>query len=302
MSQSVGVYGKIPAQADFVRVNAGELSRLGLDRWFQEAHEVVHGERGRLPEEPAFFALAPAGARVVFLGALAPSQDAVGRVFPLIVFATLDAAPLADGFPLIPASYHRFFAAAAALLQGIDTVTTAELAARAQTAATALSPDRPPDVAAQLSGERVAPLGLALGGLPHGAAYALRTLLIGCERSRAAPATPTSLITLDCPAPTDATRLFWLELLRRRLGWRDTLPSFIWTRQDTSRLLVTLGTPATAILAFLANPRHKSGRFWPLRTEVDAALENAFAALTPEQRTTLENPGATLSDLLAVFG
>jgi hypothetical protein len=52
---SVGVYGKVPAQADFVRVNAGELSRLGYDRWFQEAHEVVHGERGRLPEDVAYF-------------------------------------------------------------------------------------------------------------------------------------------------------------------------------------------------------------------------------------------------------
>jgi hypothetical protein len=96
--------------------------------------------------------------------------------------------------------------------------------------------------------------------------------------------------------------LFWLELLRRKLGWRDTLPSFLWTTGESNRLLVTLGAPVTTLLAFLSNPRHKSGRFWPLRTEVDSALENALAALSPEQRRVLESPGATLADVLAVFG
>jgi type VI secretion system protein ImpM len=299
---SVGVYGKVPAQADFVRVNAGELSRLGYDRWFQEAHEAVHAERGRLPEDVAYFSLAPAGARAVIAGALAPSQDAVGRVFPLIVYATLDAAPLADGFPSLPVSYGRFFAAAAALLADRAGLSVADLNARVGAVAAAVAPDRPEDVMAQLAGERVAPLGLALGGLPHGAAYALRTLITACERTKIAPATPTNLTTVDAPAPTDATRLFWLELLRRKLGWRDTLPSFLWTTGESNRLLVTLGAPVTTLLAFLSNPRHKSGRFWPLRTEVDSALENALVALSPEQRRVLESPGASLADVLVEFG
>jgi type VI secretion system ImpM family protein len=296
----VGVYGKVAAQADFVRVNVGELTRLGLDRWFQDAHEVVHGERSRLPDEPAFFALSPAGARAVVLGALVPGQDAVGRSFPIIVFAVLDAAAMTD-FPLIPQSYAQFFEGAAALLQGAASMTASDLGAQAQSLSGTLLPERTADVVSLLRREHAAPLGLALGGLPHGAAYAFRTLITGCERARSAAHAPTGVVTVDGPSPTEAARVLWLELIRRRLGWRDAIPSFMWTARESTRLLVCLGPPATGILSFLANPRHKSGRFWPLRTEVDAALDQAVAALGPEQRRVLESP-ATLADLLAAFG
>jgi type VI secretion system protein ImpM len=297
----VGVYGKIPAQADFARCNVADLTRLGLDRWFQEAHEVVHGERGRLPDEPAFFAIAPAGARTVVLGALAPGQDAVGRSFPVIVFAALDAAQVGE-FPLVPVAYARFFDGAAALLEGAAQMTVADLGAQAQALSATLVPEQTADVVSLLRREQVAPLGLALGGLPHGAAYALRTLLTACERARSAGNAPTGVVTVDGPAPTDAARALWLELIRRRLGWRDAVPSFMWTRRESSRLLVSLGPPATGILAFLANPRHKSGRFWPLRTDVDSALDAALAASSPEQRRVLESPAATLADVLMTYG
>jgi type VI secretion system protein ImpM len=295
----VGVYGKIPAQADFARCNVGDLTRLGLDRWFQEAHEVVHGERGRLPAEPAYFAIAPAGTRTVVLGALAPGQDAVGRSFPVIVFVALEGLAPAD-FPLIPHSYAQFFEGAGALLEGAASMTVADLGAQAQSLNATLDPERTADVVSLLRREQVAPLGLALGGLPHGAAYALRTLLTGCERARTQGT--GGVVTVDGPSPTDAARLLWLEVIRRRLGWRDAVPSFLWTRRDSSRLLVSLGPPATGLLSFLANPLHKSGRFWPLRTDVDSALDAALAALTPDQRRVVESPGATLADVLIAFG
>jgi type VI secretion system ImpM family protein len=302
MNPNVGVYGKVPAQADFVRGNVGEMSRLGLDRWFQDAHEVVHAERHRLPAEPTSFVLAPTGGRLM-LGVFVPSQDAVGRVFPIIMFALVDS-HVAGGFPTIPQAYGRFFQGAAAALDGAETLTAAELTTRAQRLGDALVPDPTPDPAAALGGERMAPLGLALGGLPHGAAYALRTLQTGCDKAKAAPGgSPTGVITVDAPAPTDAVRLFWLELIRRRLGWHDSQPTFLWTPATAAspRLLVGLGPPHNTLLSFLANPRHKSGRFWPLRTEVDAALDNALAALAPEQRRVLESPAATLAEVLAVF-
>jgi type VI secretion system protein ImpM len=295
----VGVYGKIPAQADFVRINVGELTRLGLDRWFQETHEVVHSERSRLPDEATYFAIAPAGARAVFLGAFVPGTDAVGRNFPIIVFAALDAAQVVD-FPLVPQAYAAFFEGAAALLQDAASMTASDLGAQAQTLSACLAPEAVADVISLLRREQVAPLGLALGGLPHGAAYALRTLISACDRARSSGT--TGVVTIDGPSPTDASRLLWLELVRRRLGWRDAVPSFMWTRRETSRLLVSLGAPATGLLSFLANSRHKSNRFWPLRTDVGSALDAALAAVTPEQRRVLETPAATLADLVLAFG
>jgi type VI secretion system ImpM family protein len=303
MNPTAGVYGKVPAQADFVRGNVGEMSRLGLDRWFQEAHEVVHAEHHRIPAEPISFALAPAGGRLM-LGVLTPSQDAVGRVFPLIMFALVDASSVPGGFPNIPTAYARFYQGAALALEGAEGLGAADLTARAQALGETLVPERTADPAAALAGERMAPLGLALGGLPHGAAYALRTLATGCDKAKSSAAgAPTGVITVDAPAPTDGVRLFWLELIRRRLGWSDAQPTFLWTPATSAapRLLVGLGPPATTLLSFLANPRHKSGRFWPLRTEVDSALDSALAALAPEQRKVLENPAATLAEVIAAF-
>jgi hypothetical protein len=64
---------------------------------------------------------------------------------------------------------------------------------------------------------------------------------------------------------------------------------------------VALGPPSNTLFSFLANSRHKSGRFWPLRSDVDSALDAALAALTAEQRKVLEFPAATLADVMAVF-
>src|SRR5256885_13776202 len=177
MNQTVGVYGKIPAQADFVRGNVGEFSRLGLDRWFQEAHEVVHNERGRLPNAPACFALAQPGTRTLVLGAMARSEDPAGRVFPIIVFGLVDAMP--DSVPAVPQAYGRVFAGGIAALEGVASASAADLGARCAALADTLVREPTADAHASLAHEGLAPLGVPLGGLPHGAAYALRTVLSG---------------------------------------------------------------------------------------------------------------------------
>jgi type VI secretion system protein ImpM len=300
-SASVGVYGKIPAQADFVRGNVGELSRLGLDRWFQDAHEVVHSERSRLPDA-ACFVLAPAGAPVVGLGALVRSEDSVGRSFPLIILGLVEARGLAETFPALPQAYARFFDAALAVAESAPTATAAELTQRAADLAPALVAEPTANAHALLAHEGLDSIAPGLGGVPGGAAYGLRTLITGCDRAKAAPTGgPTGVITIDAPAPSDAARLFWLELARRRLGWRDVIPTAVWMRQSPHRLLVTLGPPPTTLFAFLANSRHKNGRFWPLRTEVMSARDSALAALTADQRRVLEAPQSSLADALAVF-
>jgi hypothetical protein len=67
-------------------------------------------------------------------------------------------------------------------------------------------------------------------------------------------------------------------------------------------LLITLGPPSPQALAFLANAQHRSSRFWPLRTTVASAVDQAWAALTEPQRATVEDPSASFGDLAAAFG
>src|SRR5256885_17264159 len=85
------------------------------------------------------------------------------------------------------------------------------------------------------------------------------------------------------------------------LSWHTVPQTSICVGGSATRLLVTLGPPVNTLFAFLANSRHKSGRFWPLRTDVKSALDSAVAALTPDQRRVLESPSSTLADALAVF-
>jgi len=105
-------------------------------------------------------------------------------------------------------------------------------------------------------------------------------------------------VTLECPTPTDGMRAFWMELVRRRLGPGAPTPSLMWT---ASRMLVALGPPPPQLLAFLANPDHKSQRYWPLRTNNATANEQAVHALPTPLSQLLASGQASLAGVLETF-
>jgi hypothetical protein len=151
-----------------------------------------------------------------------------------------------------------------------------------------------------LAGSSFFELRVAIGGLNEGSAYALSTLVTACEQSvTRPPESAKQTVTLECPTPTEGMRAFWLELIRRRLGAGAPTPSLMWT---ASRMLVTLGPPPPQLIAFLANPEHKSQRYWPLRTSSAAANEKAVQALAPAQSHLLASGQASLAGVLATFG
>jgi type VI secretion system protein ImpM len=301
---TIGIYGKVASQPDFLRGNAGDFSQAGFDRWFQDAVETLSAEGTSLPEAPTGFLLAPEGSPLAFVGAFAPSVDAAGRAFPLVVFAQIAAATLADSFPQVALHHGAFVAAAGNLIAAAGAVPGAMLVGEAQELSPTL-PDSPDGggLAISLGNESAQPLLAAVGGTPSGLGYALRTFAMACDQAaKTGPGGRSGVITVDAPAPTAAVRALWLEIARRRLRWRDAGPSLLWTEAPTGRLLVTLGQPTPAALSYLANPRHRAPRFWPLRTDVVSALDQAMKALLPEQRRLVENPRVSLGELAAAFG
>jgi hypothetical protein len=143
-------------------------------------------------------------------------------------------------------------------------------------------------------------LRVAVGGYDEGAAYAMHTIASSCAQAVETPADSVKrTVIVDCPTPTDGMRAFWLELLRRRLGPGGVAPSLIWT---ATRLLIALGPPPAQMLAYLANPEHKSSRYWPLRTNNLAANAKAMQALSAEQQRLLRSGQASLAGVLAGFG
>ena len=294
---NVGLYGKVATQPDFFRLGAGAFSQAGLDRWLQEGVEALRAERAQLPTAPTAFLLAPAGA-VAFVGTLTASVDAAGRSFPLALFHEVPTARACERLPSLPAAHAAFIGEARRLLSGGPSFDGETIAreARALTVEAAALPE--PHA---WKNEPVSTLEAALGSRPA-VAYALRTMIGACDRAVAGAPTSANALTVDAPVTGLATTALWLEIARSRLGWRDTVPSLLWTAGPEARLLITLGPPSPQALAFLANAQHRSSRLWPLRTTVTSAVDNAWAALTEPQRATVEDPSASFGDLAAAFG
>jgi type VI secretion system ImpM family protein len=298
MSDGVGVYGKVASQPDFLRAGAGAFSQAGLDRWLQEGVEALRADRSVLPATPIAFLLAPPGVTTAFVGALAASADAAGRSFPLALFVETSTAQARETLPSLPTAYAPFLNDGSVLLSTAANLDGAEIARQAQVLQVG-TPAVPEPHA--WKNEPVRVLAAAFGGSLPAVAYALRTLVAACDRSVEGGAIATAPLTVDAPAPGPATVSLWLELVRRRLGWRDTVPSLLWTNGPEGRLLLTLGAPSPSALTFLANPRHRSTRLWPLRTAIASAADQAWAALAPEQRRAIEEPDALLGDLASAF-
>ena len=299
---AVGLFGKIPAERDFVRINAGAFLRAGLDRWFQEGVEHLQRERTHLPEEPARFLLSPAAGAPPFAGAFVASQDAVGRAFPFVVFAVLDPPPARVDSPVLSAQLASFWDASARLAGAARKIAAVHLAAEACALASALQPAAPPfDLNAMLMRSNSSEICAAVGGLPDAAAYALTTVIAACSRTNTQPPESSGrVLALDCPAFNDGLRTFWLELVHRHLGAKVQTPSSLWTG-DSGRLLVALGPAPSLMLAYLADPDHKRTRRWPLRTSSQAARASAMENLSPAQRQVLVAEDASLADVLSVF-
>lgn len=301
MPSAAGLFGKIPAQGDFFRHNVGDPAVQSLVAWLQDAIEPVYRSRLALPRTARFLFRAPDAASVL-VGALAASQDRVGRAFPLCAFGAVPAADVASRYPALPLAWRPFLDAAAELVLGAAGQDGAALAARAS----GLPLPGPADVEgaeAALRREAAAARGDDLarrlfGDLPAGAlAYALATFgaavkpVRGREPSRAA-------VALDCPAERDVDRWAWLELARRSLGWRAP-PSFFWTDGEGGRIVVSLGGAPTGLLAHLCDPSRPGGKVWPLRTAQPGAIEAARRGLSPAAQRAVDGPDSTLEALVA---
>lgn len=302
MHDTVGLFGKIPAQGDFFRSNVADPAVQALVGWLQDAIAPVYRDSLRLPPAPIRFLFRTPGAPSAVVGVMVASADKVGRRFPLCAFATLPAREVGARWPAIPAAHRSFLDAAAALLGEAAGLDGAALASRAR-ALPAPAPGALALADEALRREALAASGADLarrlfGDLPPGAlGYALATLdaaarpVRGREPGRAA-------LALDCPAELDLDRWAWLELARRALAW-SAPPPFFWTEEARGRVVVALGAPPVGVLAHLCDPARPSGKVWPLRTAQAAAVESARRGLSPAARRALEDPDTTVHALVA---
>jgi type VI secretion system protein ImpM len=300
---AIGFFGKTSAQGDFVRLGVADEQAQKLARWLEEASEACHRAGAALPARPLRFAFRPAGAARLQIGALLASADKVGRTFPLAVFTAVDGPELAQGFPALPAAARTFLGAVEALLADGIALPAGELADRVRR----LVPPPPAALAEAQAAARVevegeeaqAFFGRLLGDPARGERhYALRTLLLACEKVRGREPTRAEVV-LDAPLEGPGDAHAWLELARRALGW-PAPPPFFWREGPAGRLLLPLGAPPGAVLPAFAEPPRDNPKIWPLRTAQASAVEASRKALGAKA-AVIDRPGATVGELLAAL-
>jgi len=301
-SPRIGLLGKTPRQAEFIRFNAATPLALQLYGWMEAGVERARRARVDLPAEPVSFVFTAPGQKQALVGLMAPSRDSVGRDFPLALFTEVSSADTAARLALTPEAFQPFLRAAGALAQDAAELDVPLLLERA--AALPLPGPGDYNIAKRLldtvltEHHTVDLLDPVVEGAPDGGRYyALHTFLTACAGERGKEQAPAG-VTLDCALSPRVGPVAWLELSARLLRWTHQPPALFWSEGERPRLLISLGAPSPALFVALAQPGRPGAQVWPLRTERPAAIDHARKGLTAAARQVIDAPTTTLEQLL----
>lgn len=299
----LGLFGKIPAKGDFVRHNIVDDAARSFEQWVQESNDALRGAGGELPIHPIHAVYTPPGSASTVIAVIAPSQDQVGRKFPIVFFAQIPSAAIGQTFSVLPVAWSTWLEGAVALGMRAATLDVDQL----KMGLAALPVPGPAEMAqAQQAAERTLAHPLlpelhqrlfqGAGSMPY---YAYQTFLTACQD--AAKTDPGKAATvLDCPIHVDVDLFVWLELARRVFGFPPAHPSYFWIEDPAPRLLLSLGPAPLPTLQFLANPGLEHQRLWPLTTDRTKAVEAAQETLGPAlAQLGDQTPLGSLLDALA---
>ncbi len=329
---AAGFYGKIPAQADFVRQHGGGPAVQALAAWLEESlvasaagvragagARSVDGVRGgdgahvtngtragdgaRGADAAVRFLLRFTEGDGVLVGALGPSGDRVGRKFPLAVFAQVSEPGIGDAFPMLPSFAGRFLGAVESLLAEacslplasvVEGVRALPLPGAGEAAAAEAWAQ---DVASRSPAREL--LAQVSGADGRQAVCAFHGFRTACHSARGREPV-RGATAVDCPVGGEVDVYAWLELARRALG-RPFPPSFFWREGASPRLVISLGPPPAAVVAHLLTPGADHPRIRPLLLGEPGDAATARRALGPRLVAALDQVDVTVGELAAAF-
>jgi type VI secretion system ImpM family protein len=292
----LGLFGKIPAENDFVGVHDESWREEALDDWMQRSAAALARLGVRLPAgKPITVLLKLRSAAFVVL--VVPGMDRAGRAFPTVVFKSL-ASTSPEQCAVFALEGNPFATAAAEVFELVAQADVEGLARRLALVSGGL-PDRlaaaQDQVREMLQRASSRPL---LDHLGDSAGYAFSTLRLACQEARDGAPEP---LMVRCPSPSESARVFWIVLASRWLG--DAESAFV-SVDDASApdLELCFGDPPPELIASALSPLAASSMgHWLLTTSAESARQNATSTLSPPELAALRNPGATLGELLEAF-
>jgi type VI secretion system ImpM family protein len=302
--------GKVPWRAEYLPVPAHAPSFAAFDAWLTQATEFGAGQDPSWSEAFAHGAMhgfvfrhASDPADTVLCGALAPSRDSAGRLFPLGLGAPLRMAPELLLRPeLLPFCLEDLWLEATAGLSAL---------ARDGAATPVLSAGYDAEVAeaaglydAWVTGLPLREFWALLGPVLVSPGATLQLVLEALAPVRGVER-PNASLTLRLPLGLvgGAALSFWLDLVRRYVRWQSTLPSFFWSHDGAAGVaLLHLGKPSKAALSELWMPRRDRDDVVDLTRPPDPAWAEAFSPLPAAVLATLDLADASVAQLLAAVG
>lgn len=300
----IGVVGKLPARADFVRLGARGDAFEELLGWL-----VDGAERAALCERAALAALARDDVRAfvyrasggqLLVGALAPSCDGAGRNLPVAAAVELPLpAALGRHVEVLPILLEPVWEGTRALVLELQDVPAQASAGSGWSVEWSANLEAAFATYAQWTEEMPIEdlVELVFGADLQVAAHTLAWLeeAIAPYRGIEAPETPLSL-RLPLGAAGGAAVCFWLDFIRRSLAWRRTVPSFFWSHDgETGALMLHLGTVPEVALAELWLP---SGEHDEICDWASAEARSWQSDRTAAWAALLDAPGHSLVGLL----
>ena len=280
---TAALLGKLPCQADFVHEGFRGAAGDVLDAFLVQATPTLHQSVGvpSLPRAQLFQCL-PKQAQGL-IGLCAPSQDAAGRDFPVVVAHAFDRALWRARLGEIFWSFGPFLHGADDLVSRLPDLTLSDV--RGELSALGGEPVEP----GQGSPPPAAAFDRTFGGDAAVQSYALYAFA-----SAFAAGQPG--LTLDCPAGDAPLARLWLELATRVAEATGTTICALYAPPE-GRLLISVNGWTPSLLRALADPGFVGDQVWPLTTELAEARDNARHALQEASPALARPRGLPLAEL-----
>ena len=309
-----GAVGKVPTRAEYLPVPTSAPGFAAFDIWLTEATEWAALRAGsgfslafaQGAMHGFVFRSATDAVDTALCGALAPSCDSAGRLFPAALAWPLRMSlELLSRPELLPFSLEGLWAEATAALADLMSKRSPDDAIPPVLNA---GQDAQVAEAAQLyddwvSGLQLSELWALLGPALASPAATLQLLLETLAPIRGKELSDTTLsLRLPLGLAGGAALCFCIDLVRRYVGWRKTLPSFFWSHDGTNgAVLLHLGRPSKVALAELWLPNGDRDDVADLTYPVVPAAAEAFSPLPTSVLATLRAPEGTVAELLSAL-
>jgi type VI secretion system ImpM family protein len=313
----VGVFGKVPWRAEYLKVRWDGEPFTSFDAWMTDNVEWAarHAQHAFAAASSSgsggmhAFVFRPKNAPTVLGGAISASADSAGRSYPIAVAAPLaSSAELAASPEVLPLVLEDFWQTASEIAVAVRASGSVDRAAAAAPADFATDVGGAQARAAYAEWASALPLG-DLFSLIYGvdgpalAAQAVRFAVEALRPFRGVdrPRTPLTL-RLPLGAAGGAAVCFWIDLVRRAAAWRSTIPSFFWSHDGAAgNMLLHLGDPPRSTLCDLFTSPAERGDVCDLTGPLSAAQLQAIPDLPPALAACFDHP-CRVADLIGAAG